>query len=221
MLFLDILHRTCDGLYKNICNYFKNIVMENIGLTRDIALKLIDQHISDPVTKLHLRESEEIMRALARHFGENEDVWGIAGLLHDIDWDLTKNDTAQHCIVCQDILKNAGATDFLITTIVSHGYGNGSIPALMAYKRTTRIQHALAAAETLTGLIIASALMQPDKKLASVKLSSLKKKFKNKAFAARCDRSIISECEQAGIALDDFLHVGLVALQGIGDELGM
>ena len=195
--------------------------MENIGITREIALQLIDQHIVDPVTRLHLRESEEIMRAVARHFGEDENVWGIAGLLHDIDWDLTKNDTAQHCIMCQDILKNAGATDFLITTIVSHGYGNESIPGLLEYKRTTRIQYALAAAETLTGLIIASALMQPDKKLASVKASSLKKKFKNKAFAARCDRAIIAECEQAGMALDDFLNLGLISLQGIGDELGM
>lgn len=195
--------------------------METTGITREQAVLLIDQYITDPVTKLHLRESEEIMRALARHFGEDEEFWGIAGLLHDIDWDLTKNDISQHCIKCQDILKNTGASDTLVTTIVSHGYENGSIPMFSGLKRTTRIQFALAASETLTGLIIASSLMQPDKKLASVKVSSLKKKYKNKAFAARCDRTIIAECEQAGIVLDEFLALGLGALQNMSDELGM
>ncbi|HCU71182.1 MAG TPA: hypothetical protein DIC35_05540, partial [Candidatus Moranbacteria bacterium] len=79
----------------------------------------------------------------------------------------------------------------------------------------------LVAAETLTGLIIASALMQPDKKLASVQLASLKKKFKSKGFAARCNRDLIRECEKAGIPLDEFLELGLKALQGISDKLGM
>ncbi|MFA5986095.1 MAG: HDIG domain-containing metalloprotein [Parcubacteria group bacterium] len=195
--------------------------MENIGITREGAMQLVDRYITDPVTRLHLRESEEVMRALARHFGEDEDVWGIAGLLHDIDWDQTKNEPAQHCVMCQEILRDAGATEFLITTIISHGYANASIPALTDQKRTTRIQHSLAAAETVTGLVIASALMQPDKKLASVSAKSLKKKFKTKSFAARCDRAIIKECEDAGIPLDEFLTLSLTALQGIGDELGM
>ncbi|MBL7058465.1 hypothetical protein ISS03_03945 [Patescibacteria group bacterium] len=160
------------------------------------------------------------MRAAAKKLGEGEEEWGIIGLLHDIDWDLTKNDEENHCIKCQEILKQAGASDFLIETIVSHGYANDLIPTLKEKERNTNIQHCLVAAETLTGIIIASTLMQPDKKLASVKLSSLKKKFKNKKFAAKCNRDLIMECEKAGIPLDEFLEIGLIALQEISDELG-
>jgi uncharacterized protein len=166
-------------------------------------------------------ESEAIMRALAKKFGEDEEAWGIIGLLHDIDWDLTKNDQQNHCIKLQEILKQAGGGDFLIETIVSHGYGMEEIPALKDKKRENNLQYCLVAAETLTGLIIASALMQPDKKLSSVQLKSLKKKFKNKGFAARCNREIILECEKAGISLDEFLEIGLKALQGISDQLGL
>lgn len=195
--------------------------MENLGITKEQADKLIDEYIKEPITKLHLLESEAIMRALAKKLGEDEETWGIIGLLHDIDWDMTKNDQTNHCIKCQEILKQAGASDFLIETIQSHGYENEMIPELQNKKRETKIQHCLVAAETLTGLIIASALMQPDKKLVSVQLPSLKKKFKNKGFAARCNRELIRECEKAGIPLDEFLEMGLTALQGISDKLGL
>ena len=195
--------------------------METLGLTYQQAQDLIHTYIADPMTKLHLRESEVLMRAAAKRLGEDEEQWGIIGVLHDIDWDLTKNDPREHCIKMQEILREAGGSDFLIETIASHGYGLEVIPQLFDRQRTTVIQHCLVAAETLTGLIIASALMQPDKKLASVSLESLKKKFKNKGFAARCNRDLIAECEQAGIPLDEFLQLGLTAMQGIAGELGM
>ena len=83
------------------------------------------------------------------------------------------------------------------------------------------MQHSLAAAETLTGLIVACALVQPDKKLSSVKLKSLKKKFKSKSFAANCNREVMMECEEIGLSLDEFLEIGLRALQGISDEIGL
>jgi putative nucleotidyltransferase with HDIG domain len=195
--------------------------MENLGITKEQADKSLDEFIKDPVTKLHMIESEAIMQALAKRFGEDEESWGIIGLLHDIDWDLTKNNSSEHCIKSQEILRNAGASEYLIETIISHGYGMDGIPALKEKQRTTTIQHCLVAAETLTGLIVASALMQPDKKLSSVQLPSLKKKFKNKGFAARCNRELIMECEKAGIPLDEFLELGLKALQGISGKLGM
>ncbi len=194
--------------------------MNDIGLTREHALQLVEQYVIEPVTRLHLLETEAIMKALAKRFGENEEVWGIIGLLHDIDWDIVKNHVEDHCITSQDILRKAGGTEFLIETIVSHAYNNDSIPSLKERERTTVIQYCLVSAETLTGLIMASALMQPDKKLASVKLKSLKKKFKTKSFAARCDRNLIMECEKANIPLDEFLAIGLTALQGINEELG-
>lgn len=193
--------------------------MENLGITKEQADKLVDEYIKEPTTKLHLLESEAIMRVLAKKLGEDEEAWGIIGLLHDIDWDLTKNDQQNHCVKCQEILKQAGVSDFLVETIQSHGYENEMIPELQNKKRETKIQYCLVAAETLTGLIFASALMQPDKKLASVQLLSLKKKFKNKGFAARCNRELIMECEKAGIPIDEFLEIGLTALQGIAYKI--
>ena len=196
--------------------------MEELNITRKQAQELLDKYISDPITKLHLRESEVLMQALAKKFNEDEESWGIIGLLHDIDWDLTKNNNiSEHCIKCQEILKTAGASDFLIETIISHGYGAEAIPQLVEKQRSTKIQYCLAAAETLTGLIIASALVQPDKKLSSVTLQSLQKKFRDKSFAAKCNREIILECEKAGIPIDEFLQIGLSSLQDIAKELGL
>ena len=195
--------------------------MENLGITREQADELVEEYITEPMTKLHLLESEAIMRALARYLGEDEETWSIIGLLHDIDWDLTKNNHEQHCIKAQEILREAGASDFLIETIVSHGYDNEMIPSLKDKERKSKIQHCLVAAETLTGIIIASALVQPDKKLSSVQLPSLKKKFKSKSFAANCNRDLVGECEMAGISIDDFLEIGLRALQEIGSKLGL
>ena len=195
--------------------------MEQLGLTYQQAQELVETYMTDPMTRVHSRETEVIMRALARRFNEDEEAWGIIGLLHDIDWDLTKNDSQEHCIKAQALLREAGASDFLIETVITHGYENEMIPKLYNKKRTTTIEHCLVAAETLTGLIFASALMTADKKLANVSVESLKKKFKNKGFAARCNRDLIAECEQAGIPLDEFLQLGLTAMQGIAGELGL
>ena len=195
--------------------------MEDLGITKEQADELVGKYIKEPMTKLHLLESEAIMRELAKHFGEDKEKWGIIGLLHDIDWDLTKNTHEQHCVKAQEILRQAGASEFLIETIISHGYDNETIPGLRDKQRKTKIQHCLVAAETLTGIIIASALVQPDKKLSSVQLPSLKKKFKSKSFAANCNRDLVGECEKAGISVDDFLEIGLHALQEIGSKLGL
>lgn len=195
--------------------------MEQLGLTYQQAQELVDAYVTDPMTRIHSRESEVIMRAAAKRLGEDADAWGIIGLLHDIDWDLTKTDAREHCIRMREIIASAGGSEFLIDTIASHGYGLESIPDLAGKQRTTVLEHCLVAAETLTGLIFASALMQPDKKLVSVSIESLKKKFKNKGFAARCNRDLIMECEQAGIPLDEFLQIGLMAMQAIADELGL
>jgi predicted hydrolase (HD superfamily) len=204
--------------------------METLGINYQQAQELVEKYVSEQVTKLHLRETEVFMRALAKRFYKEEesaaaeamaDKWGIIGLLHDIDWDLTKNDNSQHCIKCAEILREAGGSDFLIETIQSHGYGMKEIPEFENKQRGTNLQHCLVASETLTGLIYASALMQPDKKLASVELRSLKKKFKNKGFAAKCNRETILECEKAGIPLDEFLQIGLSSMRGISQELGL
>lgn len=192
-----------------------------LGLTYNQAQSLVDKYITVPVTKYHLLESEAIMRALAKHFGENEEEWGIVGLLHDIDWDLTKDNTRQHTVKAVEILNEAKASHELISAVVSHGYGNPLCGVSQDKVRSTKLEHALAAAETLTGLIVAAALVQPDKKLKSVSVQSLMKKFKSKGFAAKCDRAIILECEKIGLKLDDFLNLGLKALQAVSDKIGL
>jgi len=199
----------------------KNEIEGELGLDYQQACELLNSHIQSDTTRLHLRETEAIMRALAARLGEDQEKWGIIGLLHDIDWDQTKDDPGQHTVKAKEILAQAGASDYLINAVLSHTYGNQECGEHPDKQRTTRLEHSLAAAETVTGLITAAALMQPDKKLASVKLSSLKKKFKDKRFAANCDRDIIQEIENTGLTLDEFLEVSLDALKNISDELGL
>lgn len=195
--------------------------MQELNITYQQAKDLVKKYITEPITKLHLRETEVFMRALAKKFNEDEEKWGIIGLLHDIDWDLTKNNPTEHCLKSKEILKEVGASEFLIETIISHGYNLEAIPKLKEKQRSTKIQYCLVAAETLTGIIVSSALVQPDKKLESVSIDSLKKKFKNKAFAAKCNRDIVLECEKADIPIDEFLQIGLISLQDISSELGL
>ncbi|MBI5621971.1 hydrolase [Candidatus Falkowbacteria bacterium] len=187
--------------------------------TRAEAWQLLQAHMKDPADLAHSRESEVILRALARHLGQDEERWGQLGLLHDIDWEYG---VETHCRKCREILSAAGYDEAFVETVVSHGYGVPELgPELAAQKRTTPVQYCLAAGETLTGLIYATALVRPDKKLASVEVSSVKKKMKDKSFAAKVDRELIKECELAGIPLDEFLAISLKAMQDIAGELGL
>jgi putative nucleotidyltransferase with HDIG domain len=190
------------------------------GITYEQAKALFDEYIKDPMVRNHMRETEVVMRALAKRLGEDEELWGIAGLLHDIDWESIEGDVSQHCVKCIDILKNAGVTDELIEVIISHAYGT-DCGDYKNKERATKFQHALAAGETVTGLIFAYGLMRPDKKLEGAKVKSLKKKFKDKSFAAKVDRDIIRECEHLGLELSEFLEIALNAMKGIADEIGL
>lgn len=192
-----------------------------IGLSYTQAKELLKDYVTDSIILNHSIETEAIMRAVAKELGEDEEKWGIVGLLHDIDWELTKHDPANHCIKAISILREAGAEQFLINTIISHCYGNSKCGTYSTLKRTSAIEHALAASETLTGLITAAALIRPDKSLSGLEIDSLKKKYKNKAFAVNCDRQIIAECQAAGIELDNFLAIGLEALKKISNRIGL
>jgi putative nucleotidyltransferase with HDIG domain len=192
------------------------------GLTYQQAQKLFDEYIQDAGVRMHCRESEQVMRGLARHFGQDEEQWGILGLLHDIDFDRTKSDPVSHCVLARDILSEAGVSQEAIDVICSHAWGTtcggGDV---QDKKRTRHIEHVLVAAETVTGLIYATALMNPEKKLANVTVKSLKKKFKSKAFAKNCNRTFIREIENTGLDMAAFLGIALQAMQGMSDELGL
>ncbi len=186
---------------------------------RHEAWELLQEHMKDAANLNHSLESEVIMRALARQLNEDEEYWGQLGLLHDVDWEYGEE---THCTKCREILTDAGYEEEFITTIVSHGWGVDVLgPDFADKKRETKLQHLLAAAETITGLIYASALVRPDKQLASVEVKSIKKKMKDKSFAAKVNRDVIRECEEAGIELDHFIQISLDAMKEIADEVGV
>lgn len=168
----------------------------------------------------HYLASEAIMRALAERFNEDVDYWGMLGLLHDVDWALTRNNSSEHCIKAVELLKSKGFDEKFIETVQSHGYGYDVIPALKDKKRTSKIEFCLAAAETITGIIFAYALMR-GKDISTMELAGLKKKFKDKKFAENCNREIIKEIEQAGLSLDEFFALSIEAIKKIKDQIGL
>ena len=160
------------------------------------------------------------MRKLAQHFGEDEEYWAMIGLLHDVDWSLTKNNWAEHTVKAEEILKEKGFDDKFIQIVQSHGYGYDEIPAFKDKKRTTKIEYALIASETLTGIIYAYALMRGGK-ISDMEVKGLKKKFKDKRFAANCNRDLVREIEKTGLELSEFFQIAIDAIKSIADQIGL
>ena len=154
------------------------------------------------------------MLALAERLGEDKEEWGLAGLLHDIDMELTEGDMSSHGKLGADLVSEMGASDAMSHAILAHNEAIG-VP------RETKLDNALFCADPLTGLITAAALVRPDKKLASVEPKSVRKRFKEKSFAAGANREQIATCSELGLELDEFIELGLRAMQGIADDLGL
>ncbi len=185
-------------------------------MEREEALELLHENLSSDSLRKHCYATEAVMRRLARELGEDEELWGITGLLHDLDLEITENDMARHADTAARMLEERGAPGEMVEAVRMHnaeGLGLG--------ERKSVLQHALAAGETVTGLIVATALVRPDKKLAGVKVNSLRKRMKEKAFARGARREVIMECEQAGLDLERFLSLALEAMQEISDQLGL
>jgi putative nucleotidyltransferase with HDIG domain len=184
-------------------------------MDREALYKILTDKVHDENLIKHMLSVEAVMRALAVKFGEDQDKWSLTGLLHDIDYEETKNDPERHSIIGSEWLKEMGMPDDLVHAVLAHNERHG-------VTRDSLLDKALWVADPVTGFIIAVALVRPDKKLASVELKSMKKKFKEKSFAAGADRDQIKACEQdLGIPLDDFLELSLHAMQGISDKLGL
>lgn len=191
-----------------------------LPITRQQALDLLNSMPQTEADMNHYLESEAIMREIAIKLNQDPEYWGMLGLLHDLDWALTRDNVSEHCIKAKEILKKQGFDDEFITTVQSHGYGFDLIPSLKDKQRTKPIEHALAASETLTGIIYAYALMR-GKKISDMDLSGLKKKFKDKRFAANCNREIIKECELIPLTLDEFFSIAIEAMKKIKDQIGL
>jgi uncharacterized protein len=183
--------------------------------TRDEAMELLKGMVKNERMLNHSYATEAVMRALARRLGRDEEKWGIAGLLHDVDIELTNGDLNVHGRESERILKEKDVDPEVVDAIVMHN------EAVSGRKRSTEFEHALAAGETITGLIVATALVYPDKKLASVKVKSVTKRMKEKAFAASVSRENIMECEQIGVTLDEFVQISLDAMRPISEIMGL
>jgi putative nucleotidyltransferase with HDIG domain len=184
-------------------------------MKREEALELLKSYVKNDRMLAHCYAAEAVMRALARKLGRDEDKWALAGLLHDLDVEACNADLQTHTIETERILKEKGVDPEIVDAIVMHNEVNRD------RKRSTEFQHALAAGETVTGLIIATTLVYPDKKIASVKPKSVVKRMKEKQFAASVNRDIIMECEKIGLPLEAFVELSLNAMREISDDIGL
>ena len=184
-------------------------------MTRDEAYALLCEQVQAENLRKHCLATEAILRAMARRLGEDEELWGIVGLVHDLDFEQTADAPAEHTRITCDILAEKGFPEDTLQAISEHN------AEALGIARETRLGIALACGETITGLIVATALVYPDKKLASVKPKSIRKRMKKKDFARAVSRETIGECERIGIALEDFIPLCLEAMQGVAADLGL
>jgi len=185
------------------------------GITRTRAHDLMVRYLPQDAMQKHSLATEAIMRALARRFGRDEEMWGIAGLLHDLDYGETRNDISRHGLVTEQILAGLNVAPEIVRAIKAHNADN------LGFARSTQFEHALVCAECITGLIVATTLVYPEKKLAAVKPRSIIKRMKQKEFARSVNRDYIRECELIGIPLEEFAELSLAAMRGIAAELGL
>ncbi|MDM7999068.1 MAG: HDIG domain-containing protein [Dehalococcoidia bacterium] len=183
-------------------------------MDRTEALAAVRARVQNENLIKHMLATEAIMRALARRLGQDEEEWGLTGLIHDIDVELTEGQPQDHSKVGADLVKQMGASEPVCHAVLSHNEAHG-VPC------ETLLDKALFCADPLTGLITAGALIRQDRKLAGLTVDSLKKRFKEKRFAAGASRENIASCEQIGLSLDEFLSLGLEAMKGIAPELGL
>ncbi len=184
-------------------------------MDRQQALDLFHMHVRADNLKKHCLATEAVMRALAERLDEPAELWGIVGLLHDLDYEETADQPTEHGLKTAAILANRGLPPGVISAIKAHN------AEALGVERRSKLDFALTCAESITGLVVATALVYPDKRLASVKPKSILKRMKQKDFARRVNRDQVRLCEEIGVELADFADLSLRAMQGISDELGL
>ena len=182
-------------------------------VTKEKALELLHSKIHSQNLRKHCYSVGAVMRALAKHFKEDGDTWEIAGLVHDIDYEMFPD---THPINGLKILKEENFSIEIINAVAAHGWGyREGLP-----KPKNNFEWSLYCCDELTGLIVACALVRPDKSLASVDVGAIQRKWKQKSFAAGVDRKQIENCEkELNVPLKEFIQISLTAMQGISKEL--
>ncbi len=183
-------------------------------LDRATVLTEVEARVANENLRRHMLAAEAIMRALAERLGEDPDVWGLTGLGHDLDAEHTEDDVTRHGAVAAETLGALGLPAAAVHAVAAHNPDTGVVAS-------TRIDVALIAADQLSGLITAAALVRPEKDLAGVKVKSVRKRYREGAFARGVHRESIARCEELGLELDEFFALGLEAMQRIAPELGL
>jgi uncharacterized protein len=176
-------------------------------IDRPAALELLTAQRPEHSLFAHSLQAEAVMRALAAHLGQDAALWGITGLLHDLDFPRTKATPERHGLLARELLADALPPEALYAIAAHNAEHTGVTP-------TSVLDFALRAAETVTGIISANALVRPDG-YSGMTPKSVKKKMKDKAFAANVHRANILECDKAGVPLDTFLTLAIAAMAGL------
>lgn len=188
-------------------------------MTRESADQLVKKYIATKNLIFHSYAVEAVMRALAKELKpEQEKLWGLTGLLHDLDYDIVnKNNTMElHATKTVELLKDHGVgNERMYNAILAHNFEQ------TGQKPEQLMDYAIYSADPITGLIIATALVHPEKKLSNVRVESVLKKMKDKSFAASVNREAIKEIEKVGISLEKFVGLSLEAMQEISDTIGL
>ena len=183
-------------------------------ITRDKALELLRENMKNRNLIRHCLAAEAVMRTLAEDRGEDVDLWGITGLLHDLDYEKTVDDHPEHGLITASMLEGE-LPEESIHAIKSHNSENNGV------ERASDFDYLLAAGESITGLIVAVALVYPDKKLQPVKLKSVLKRMNMTAFARSVPRETIRDCSKAGYELEEFVRLSLEAMKRIASDIGL
>jgi uncharacterized protein len=182
-------------------------------MLREEALGLVTSRLGDGPTTAHCLACEACMRALAARFGEDPELWGLAGLVHDLDLDVCADDPERHTLVGAEVLRAAGAPEAVVDAVLGH---NDKAP------RVSRMAKALWVVDPTTGFITAAALIRPSRSTSDLEVGSVKKRMKDKRFAAAVKREQIAACEaELGLSLDEFLSACLAAMDGVRDAIGL
>jgi putative nucleotidyltransferase with HDIG domain len=185
-----------------------------MSVARADVLALVEARVANDHLRRHMLACEAIMRALAERLGEDVDEWGLAGLGHDLDSEETEDDFTRHGAEAAAALASLGAPPTVVHAVAAHNPATG-------VTGETRLDVALVVADQLSGLVTAAALVRPDKELAGVGLKSLRKRYREGAFARGVDREAIARCSELGLELDETLAIGLEAMQAIAPDLAL
>jgi putative nucleotidyltransferase with HDIG domain len=182
-------------------------------MEREEALNLLKENLSNANLQKHCFAVEAIMRALAERFDQDIEIWGLAGLLHDIDYESTKDDIQAHSLKGAEMLEKVGLGNEIVEAVKTHNEAHGIEPQSLMAK-------ALFVADPISGLIVAATLVLPYKKINDLNTKNILNRFKEKSFARGANREIIKKCEELiGLSLEEFTSICLKAMQGISNEL--